>query len=97
MVLGFVVGLGILFAWRRNHASEAADAGSSRRLAVLPFENLGDSSDEYFADGMTDEIRGKLAKLQGLQVIASSSTGQYKRTDQDAAPRSPRSWACSTC
>jgi TolB-like protein len=82
LVLGFVVGLGILFAWRRNHASDGESAGGNRRLAVLPFENLGDSSDEYFADGMTDEIRGKLAKLQGLQVIASGSTGQYKHSDK---------------
>ena len=40
---------------------------------MLPFENLGDSSDEYFADGITDEVRGKLATLPGLQVIAGSS------------------------
>jgi len=83
MVIGFVVGLGILFAWRRSHGSDGEpSAGAGRRLAVLPFQNLGDSSDEYFADGMTDEIRGKLAKLQGLQVIASGSTGQYKHTDK---------------
>ena len=53
-----------------------------KRLAVLPFENLGDSADGYFADGMTDEIRGKLAMLPGLQVIASSSVGQYRGTSK---------------
>ena len=36
------------------------------RLAVLPFENLGDSADAYFADGIADEVRGKLAVLSGL-------------------------------
>jgi serine/threonine protein kinase/tetratricopeptide (TPR) repeat protein len=80
MVLGFTVGLGILFAWRRSHPESSSGSAGARRLAVLPFENLGDSSDEYFADGVTDEVRGKLAKLPGLQVIASGSTGQYKHS-----------------
>src|SRR6185312_4016684 len=46
----------------------------------LPFENLGDSADAYFADGVTDEVRGKLAALPGLEVIARTSSGQYKQT-----------------
>ena len=47
---------------------------------MLPFENLGAAEDEYFADGVTDEVRGKLAALPGLQVIARSSSGEYKKT-----------------
>src|SRR3989475_2966326 len=38
------------------------------------------SSDLYFADGMTDEVRGKLASLAGLQVIASTRSNQYRHT-----------------
>ena len=49
-------------------------------LAVLPFENLGAAEDGYFADGMTDEVRSKLAGLSGLAVIASASASQYKAT-----------------
>jgi len=71
--------LGVLFAWRRIHAGASESAGP-RVLAVLPFENLGDSADGYFADGVTDEIRGKLTALPGLQVTASNSSSQYKRT-----------------
>src|SRR5690242_11098504 len=48
--LGFLIGLGVLFAWRRTHAGASESAGS-KVLAVLPFENLGDSADAYFADG----------------------------------------------
>lgn len=55
-------------------------AASPTRIAVLPFENLGRPNDEYFADGVTDAIRGKLAVLPGLQVIARGSSTQYKRT-----------------
>jgi len=81
VVLGFLVGVGVLFGWLRNHGGdEAPGAGGARRLAVLPFENLGAADDEYFADGVTDEVRGKLASLPGLQVTARSSSGQYKKT-----------------
>src|SRR6185369_14096374 len=55
-------------------------AGVAPRLAVLPFENVGDAQDEYFADGVADAVRGKLSALPGLQVIASSSSDQYKKT-----------------
>ena len=81
--LGFVLGLGVLFGWLRSHGPGDAPGGEAagpKLLAVLPFENLGDSADAYFADGITDEVRGKLATLAGLQVIASSSAGQYKHT-----------------
>jgi TolB-like protein/Flp pilus assembly protein TadD len=47
---------------------------------VLPFENLGDSTTEYFADGVTDAVRGKLSALPGLQVIASRSSNEYKHS-----------------
>ena len=40
--------------------------GGIRRLAVLPFQNLGSAEDEYFADGVTDAVRGKLTALPGL-------------------------------
>jgi len=44
---------------------------------VLPFENLGDSGDAYFAGGVTDEVRGKLAAMPGLEVVASVSSNDY--------------------
>jgi serine/threonine-protein kinase len=79
--VGFLLGLGVLFGWLRSHGGvEPGGPGAVKLLAVLPFENLGDAGDEYFADGITDEVRGKLATLPGLQVIAGSSAGQYKRS-----------------
>ncbi len=57
LLLGVFIGLGVLFAWRR---SNDADRGGSRVIAVLPFENLGDSADAYFADGVADEVRTEL-------------------------------------
>src|SRR6266566_800243 len=49
-------------------------------LAVLPFENLGSPEDQSFADGITDEMRGDLSALAGLQVIARGSSTPYKDT-----------------
>ena len=77
--LGLLVGLGVLFAWQRTHSGGDARPGS-RMLAVLPFENLGDSADGYFADGISDELRGKLSQLAGIQVIARGSSDQYRHT-----------------
>jgi serine/threonine protein kinase/tetratricopeptide (TPR) repeat protein len=58
------------------------DADSTRpdviMLAVLPFENLGDPADEYFADGMTEEITSRLASIHELGIISRTSAMQYK-------------------
>ncbi len=77
--LGFLIGLGVLFAWRRSHAGASESAGL-KVLAVLPFENLGDSADAYFADGITNEVRGKLSRIAGLAVIARASSNDYRKT-----------------
>jgi serine/threonine protein kinase/tetratricopeptide (TPR) repeat protein len=76
--IGFLLGLGVLFAWRERQSGTPADGPVL--LAVLPFENMGDSGDAYFADGMTDEVRGKLSSLPDFQVIARTSSAQYRGT-----------------
>ncbi|MGN6392342.1 MAG: BTAD domain-containing putative transcriptional regulator [Gemmatimonadales bacterium] len=75
--LGTIVVLVVaVLVWRS--ARRAAEPASARRLAVLPFQNLGDSADAYFADGVTDELRGKLAAVPGLEVVASLSSNDYR-------------------
>ncbi len=76
--LGILIA-GTLFAWRRTHGGPRESAGP-KVLAVLPFENLGDSADAYFADGVTEEVRGKLARVAGLDVIARGSSNEYRHT-----------------
>jgi eukaryotic-like serine/threonine-protein kinase len=79
LVLGLLIGVGVLFAWRRSHPETPA-AGDERRIAVLPFQNLGDTADAYFADGITDAVRGKLTAIPGMRVTASNSSAQYRGT-----------------
>ena len=50
-------------------------------IAILPFENLShDPEQEYFADGMTEELITNLGKISALRVISRTSVMQYKRT-----------------
>ncbi len=68
-----------VFLWRRSHSS-SGQVAAVKRVAVLPFENLGAAEDDYFADGIADEVRGKLTSLPGIEVIARGSSTPYKKT-----------------
>jgi adenylate cyclase len=63
-----------------GEGSVPATASTSwTRLAVLPLANISpDPKDEYFADGLTEELISALSKIQDLRVIARTSVGQYK-------------------
>lgn len=59
---------------------------NSNRVAVLPLTNISaDSKDEYFSDGMTEELISTLSKIAGLKVIARTSVMRYKGTDKPVA------------
>ena len=63
--------------------SRAGDAGRPkiRSLAVLPLQNLsGDPSQDYMADGMTEELIGRLSGIHGLRVISRTSSMHFKNT-----------------
>ncbi len=51
-------------------------------IAVLPFTNVGNADDEYFAAGMTDEITSRLGAVSGLGVVPSRATERYARTNK---------------
>lgn len=54
-------------------------ATTERSIAVLPFTNLSaDPENEYFADGMTEEIISALVKVEGLQVASRTSSFAFK-------------------
>ncbi|HEU5039491.1 MAG TPA: serine/threonine-protein kinase, partial [Gemmatimonadales bacterium] len=72
-----VLGAAGFLMWRRTGPPASA---VPKVLAVLPFDNLGDSADAYFADGIADELRAKLSRLHGVEVIARGSSNQYRHT-----------------
>jgi TolB-like protein/Tfp pilus assembly protein PilF/tRNA A-37 threonylcarbamoyl transferase component Bud32 len=87
MALGIVLILAVV-AWLgfgRLREMLGAHLGAPRieSLAVLPLQNLsGDPQQDYFADGMTDELITGLAKLGNLRVISRTSVMRYKTTTE---------------
>lgn len=73
------IGLAALAGWRPFYVKSPVPV--IRSLAVLPMQNLsGDAAQEYFADGMTEELITDLAKVSALRVISRTSVMRYKGT-----------------
>jgi TolB-like protein/Tfp pilus assembly protein PilF len=78
-LLALIVGLNV--GGLRQKVLGRPSAPAIRSIAVLPLENLsGDEAQEYFADGMTDELITDLASIASLRVISRTSTTHYKGT-----------------
>ena len=60
-----------------------ADPAREKSIAVLPFENQSGPDDEYFADGVTDEILNALGQVEGLRVAARTSCFAFKGRRED--------------
>ncbi len=74
-----LIGIGILLLRREKPVTPTEE---QQMLVVLPFENLGPPADEYFADGITEEITSRLAAIQELGVISRSSAIRYRKTEK---------------
>ena len=71
--------------WHEEKAVSAAGLDRSR-IAVLPFDNISPGrEDEYFADGMTDEMISAISKIQEIRVIARTSAMKYKGSKKGIA------------
>lgn len=73
------------FVWRDSVRGVGGSDKAQRSIAVLPLENLsGDREQDYFAEGMTDELTTDLAQTEGLRVISRTSAMHYKGTNKTA-------------
>ncbi|MGH9421967.1 MAG: helix-turn-helix domain-containing protein, partial [Thermoanaerobaculia bacterium] len=80
--------------WQSQHrvqpiaapAAKAVNTGDQlRSIAVLPFANLSsDSGNDYFADGLTEEITARLSGVRSLRVISRTSSATFKGSVKDA-------------
>src|ERR1700720_870202 len=80
-VLVFAVLSGLAVHFVRGWESGKINPAHNMSLVVLPLENLsGDTEQDYFAAGMTDELTANLAKIRSLRVISRSTAMAYKGT-----------------
>ena len=81
-----LVAVAAIWLTKRTPAPSTTHAAQS--VVVIPFDNLGAAEDAYFADGITEEIAGRLARVPGLSVIARASVLRFRgsnKTPQDIA------------
>ncbi len=95
MIVGLVILLGLAYVVARRGnvgpASPRQEPGQTeariRSIAVLPLDNYSaDSSQEYFAEGMTDELTGDLASISQLRVTSRGSAMQFKGSSRPPTP-----------
>jgi serine/threonine-protein kinase len=81
VLLGAALALALPFFWHRSPSLPP-----EKSIAVLPFADLSQTKDqEYFCDGMSEEIRDALAKVEGLRVVARTSSFSFKGKSADAS------------
>ncbi|MCU0989712.1 MAG: FlgO family outer membrane protein, partial [Xanthomonadales bacterium] len=78
----------LAFAWyfydRGEATPQARDMAAARSIAVLPFVNMsGDSDNEYFSDGISEEILNSLAQMPDLRVAARTSSFSFKGANRE--------------
>jgi TolB-like protein len=68
----------------RKGAGEAVTAPAAKSIAVLPFVNMSsDKENEFFADGLSEEILNSLARIDGMRVVGRTSSFQFKGKTED--------------
>jgi TolB-like protein/Flp pilus assembly protein TadD len=74
----------VVLPWEKKSENESGLERS--RIAVLPFVNMSpDPADEYFADGLTEELIDRLAQVRELEVIARTSVMNYKKKEKNVS------------
>jgi TolB-like protein/Flp pilus assembly protein TadD len=83
VLIGAVLSVGLFFVGRYT-AGHATSQATEKSIAVLPMVNeSGDPKDEYFSDGLSEELIAALAQISGLKVIGRSSSFRFKDRKED--------------
>ena len=83
VVVLVILVVAVAYLWPR-HESNNPSSTDSASIAVLPFVDLSHSKDEeYFSDGLSEELINHLARVPGLKVVARSSAFQFKGKNED--------------
>jgi serine/threonine-protein kinase len=88
VIIAGAMSLGLFFLGRITAPSKQRGANevSSKSIAVLPFVDLSEGhNQEYFCDGISEEILDALAKVEGLRVVARTSSFSFKGKNSDVA------------
>jgi len=88
-IFGLAIFLSMHFGWPRRASvpAEATAPQTIRSIAVLPLDNFsGDPSQDYFAEGMTDELTSDLATISQLRVISRDSAMQFQGAHRPPTP-----------
>ena len=86
------VAIGLIVLRHKRPLPTVGSAIPEKSIAVLPFENRSeDKANDYFADGIQDEILTRLSKIADLKVISRTSTQHYK-AHLKTCPKSPGNW-----
>ena len=81
IALGLAVIVAVGYAGFKKWSGDSASRSGIHSIVILPLENLsGDSTQEYFADGMTEELINDLGQVSTLRVISLTSSMSYKGT-----------------
>jgi len=76
----------LVMPWEQHGSPIATTSYPTNRVAILPFRSMSpDPNDEYFADGLTEELIDRLCQIGELKVIARTSVMNYKKKEKNAA------------
>jgi serine/threonine protein kinase len=82
-IVALVVMIAVVLTWQQFFKSPVSNVGDRKTIAVLPFKNLSDDQEnEYFSDGITEDIIAQLSRISELKVMSRSAIEHFKNSER---------------